>query len=220
MRTPVQWGLAAALVLLWLAMLLGGGGPVDRSVLLGLYSGEREALAAAAAGFTYAGNGTSLVAVTLVAAAWLALRTRPGAALLLLFATLSGRSLVVLQKWWFARLRPEENLRLVDVTSMSFPSGHAANSTMVFVALALLLPRERGRKRAFWGAVLLTFLIGLSRPMLGVHWPSDVVAGWCFGALWLWLCWTLGAPRIDRSRAFTSRSTDSEDRISSSLENP
>lgn len=220
MRNPLHLSLAAALAALWLAMLVGGGGPVDRAVLLGVYSADLPALAATAVGFTYAGNGNSLIAITIAAAAWLLYQGRAKAALLLLFATLTGRILVVLQKLWFARLRPEENLRLVEVSSLSFPSGHAANSAMVFVALALLLPPDRRRKQAVWGAAALALLIGLSRPMLGVHWPSDVVAGWAFGALWLWLCWTVGAPLVDRKPLFTTRSSDSEEDISSKSENP
>ena len=191
MDARLHWMLAAALGAVWLAMLLAGAGPVDRSLLLGVYSGQREGLALVAAGFTYLGNGTSLVAITLAAAAWFAWRGRLPAALLLLAATFTGRLLVVLQKLWFARLRPEEHLRLVEVSYLSFPSGHAANSTMVFGALALLLASPGHRRVALTAALTLALLIGLSRPMLGVHWPSDVVGGWAFGGLWLLLCWAV-----------------------------
>jgi undecaprenyl-diphosphatase len=178
----------AALALLWLAMLLLGAGPVDRMLLLDLYAADRPWFALAAMGFTYLGNGTTLVAITLAASIWLMFRRRFGAALLLLIATATGRALVVLEKIYFARLRPEENLRLVEVNYLSFPSGHAGNSMMVFLGIALLVPEDPAhRRRAVAAALLLTFLIGLSRPMLGVHWPSDVVGGWAFGALWLLL---------------------------------
>jgi undecaprenyl-diphosphatase len=74
---------------------------------------------------------------------------------------------------------------LAEVHYQSFPSGHAANSMIVYLALALLaFDDPRHRRWAVAGALLLSFLIGLSRPMLGVHWPSDVVAGWAFGLLW------------------------------------
>ena len=185
MRIGTQWTIAAALAALWLAMLLGGGGPVDRGLLFALHSGEQPGIALAAAVFTFIGNGTSLIPITLAAAAWIAYRHKPAPALVLLASTLTGRMLVVLQKLWFARLRPDEELRLVDVHYLSFPSGHAANSAMVFVAIALLLPAPRHRAVALWAAALLSLLVGLSRPMLGVHWPSDVVAGWAFGILWL-----------------------------------
>ena len=175
-----------ALALMFLAMLLLGAGGVDRSVLMALYAGDEPWLALAAMGFTYLGNWWTVVAVTLAASAWLAWRGRRWEALLLLIVTFSGRALVILAKHWFARVRPEEHLRLVEVHYQSFPSGHSANSMIVYLGLALLAVDHPERRRwAIAAALLLTFLIGLSRPMLGVHWPSDVVAGWSFGALWL-----------------------------------
>ncbi len=113
--------------------------------------------------------------------------------MLLLIASFSGRALVILEKAYFARLRPEEHLRLVEVHYQSFPSGHSANSMIVFLGLALLgFDDSAHRHRAVAAALLLTFLIGLSRPMLGVHWPSDVIGGWSFGALWLLLICAIG----------------------------
>jgi undecaprenyl-diphosphatase len=174
--------------LLWLAMLLLGGGGADRTLLLELYAVEHPWLVIAAMGLTFLGNGTTLVAITLAAAIWLMVRRRFQAALLLLVATGTGRILVIVEKIYLARLRPDENLRLVEVNDLSFPSGHAGNSMMVFLCLALLLPAGPGRRRtAVAAALLLTFLVGLSRPMLGVHWPSDVVGGWAFGAMWVLL---------------------------------
>ena len=177
-----------ALAGLWLAMLLLGAGEGDRSVLLALYAGDEPWLALVALGFTYLGNWSTVVVVTILAAGWLLYRGKRRGALVLLVASFSGRLLVVLEKAWFARLRPEENLRLAEVHYLSFPSGHAANSMIVYLAIALLaFDDPKHRRWAVAAALLLTFLIGLSRPILGVHWPSDVVAGWAFGALWLML---------------------------------
>ncbi|HUE78852.1 MAG TPA: phosphatase PAP2 family protein [Sphingomicrobium sp.] len=195
--TRERWWLTlSALAGLWLAMLLLGAGEADRVVLLTLYAGDEPWLALAALGFTYLGNWPTLVTVTLLGAAWLAYRDKRRDALLLLIASFSGRALVVLQKAWLARLRPEENLRLVEVHYQSFPSGHAANSMIVYLTIALLAFDDPvHRRRAAVAALLLSFLIGLSRPMLGVHWPSDVVAGWSFGLFWtlliLGLSWRL-----------------------------
>lgn len=175
----------AALAALWLAMLLLGTGSEDRAVLLALYAGDEPWLALAALGFTYLGNWPTVVVVTLLGAVWLLYRGKRRAALVLLVASFSGRLLVILEKAYFARLRPEENLRLAEVHYQSFPSGHAANSMIVYLAIALLaFDDPKHRRRAAAGAVLLSVLIGLSRPMLGVHWPSDVVAGWAFGLFW------------------------------------
>ncbi len=185
--------LAAGFAAVWLAMLSLGAGPTDQAILLRLYAGDQQWLALAALGFTYLGNWPTVIVVTLLGAIWLLYRGRRRAALLLLVASFSGRVLVILEKAYFARLRPEENLRLAEVHYQSFPSGHAANSMIVYLGLALLaFGHPDHRRRAIAGALLLTFLIGLSRPMLGVHWPSDVVAGWSFGALWLLLVLAIG----------------------------
>jgi undecaprenyl-diphosphatase len=178
----------AALAVLWLAMLLLGAGDADREVLMVLYAGDEPWLALIAMGFTYLGNWPTVVVVTILGAGWLLYRGKRRAALVLLIASFSGRLLVILEKAYFARLRPEEHLRLAEVHYQSFPSGHAANSMIVYLSLALLVfddPKQR--QWAVAGALLLSFLIGFSRPMLGVHWPSDVVAGWAFGLFWTML---------------------------------
>ena len=178
-------GALAALAALWLAMLLLGAGDGDREVLMALHAGDEPWLALAAMGFTYLGNWPTLVVVTILGAGWLAYRGKRRAALVLLIASFSGRLLVILEKAYFARLRPEEHLRLAEVHYQSFPSGHSANSMIVYLGLALLaFDNPQHRLWAVAGAVLLSVLIGFSRPMLGVHWPSDVVAGWSFGLFW------------------------------------
>ena len=182
----------AALAGLWLAMLLLGAGEVDRSLLLAFYAGDEPWLALAALGFTYLGNWPTVVVATLLGALWLLYRGDRRGALLLLIASFTGRLLVILEKAYFARLRPEENLRLAEVHYQSFPSGHSANSMIVYLGIALLAFHNPAHRRwAVPAAVLLSLLIGVSRPMLGVHWPSDVVAGWSFGAFWLLLVLTI-----------------------------
>ena len=174
-----------ALAALWLAMLLLGAGDVDRDVLLALYAGDEPWLALAAMGLTYLGNWPTVVVATILGAAWLAYRGKRRAALVLLVASFSGRLLVILEKAYFARLRPEEHLRMVEVHYRSFPSGHASNSMIAYLAIALLAFDDPAHRRwAVAAALLLSLLIGLSRPMLGVHWPSDVIAGWAFGLFW------------------------------------
>ena len=184
--------LAGILVLLWLAMLLLGAGAVDRDILYALYTRDEPLLQQAALGITQLGNWWTVVGVTLAGAMFLFWRGKRWDALTLLIATFTGRGLVILQKDYFARLRPEENLRLVEVSYQSFPSGHAANSTIAYVGLALLLFVDPERRRvAVIAAMILALMIGISRPMLGVHWPSDVVAGWAFGLLWLALVFAI-----------------------------
>ncbi len=192
-RTWSPWTSALALAALWLAMLLLGTGSVDQAVLLNLNAGEQPWLALAAKGFTYLGNWPTVVIATLLGAGWLLYRGKRRSSLLLLIASFTGRGLVILAKAYFARMRPDEHLRLAEVHYQSFPSGHSANSMIVYLGIALLaVEHPEHRRWAIAAALLLTLLIGLSRPMHGVHWPSDVIAGWSFGAFWLLLVIAVG----------------------------
>jgi membrane-associated phospholipid phosphatase len=85
------------------------------------------------------------------------------------------------------RSRPPVPLHLVPESNASFPSGHATESTALFVTLALVvavfvLRRPIARATTVLGAGVLSFVVGASRLVLGVHWPSDVLAGWVMGA--------------------------------------
>jgi undecaprenyl-diphosphatase len=101
-----------------------------------------------------------------------------------------GRLLTEAQKYWIARARPDLEPHLVVVKTTSFPSGHATSSMIFYLSLALMLTvhhHARRRLVAASTAIALSVLVGLSRVMLGVHWPSDVVGGWAFGLLWVLL---------------------------------
>lgn len=174
------------LALTILVMLLFGGMELDRGLLFAFYAGDQPSLARAALIVTELGGWRVLIPATLTGAALLLWRRDWRGVLLLVGITLSGRIAVGFAKDWIGRVRPDANDHLVAVQSYSFPSGHAANSAVVWLALALLLPRtENGRAWAVWGAVVLILAIGASRVMLGVHWPSDVIAGWAFGLFWI-----------------------------------
>lgn len=167
-------------------MLLWGGGTVDRSIYEALYAGNRPMLLELARIFTALGEPTVLIAASIASALWLwyAGRARLGLALLLI--AMIGRGLSEVQKYWVARARPDLEPHLVVVKTNSFPSGHAASSMIFYLALALALTAHlRWHRQAAIGALLLSFLIGISRVMLGVHWPSDVIGGWSFGLLWV-----------------------------------
>ena len=144
---------------------------------------------------TALGSTTVLTLVVTITACFLALQRRLRSALLVVAATTLGASAVTLVKALIARSRPDLVDRLMEETSHSFPSGHAANSAIVYLTLAtLLFPLVRSwRMRGFvlGVAMLLVGLIGISRIYLGVHWPSDVLAGWAFGSCWALLWWGL-----------------------------
>jgi undecaprenyl-diphosphatase len=105
-----------------------------------------------------------------------------------LAACLSGAALSSLLKHFFARPRPDLVPHGAYVLTPSCPSGHALLSALVYLSVAALVARQLQRRRlrlhAMAVAVLLTLLIGISRVYLGVHWPSDVLAGWAVGAAW------------------------------------
>ena len=178
-------GGVTALAALWLATMLTGTGALDHRLLHALYAMDRPALRGAVIAVTNLGEPWVLVALTLAGVAGLLVSRRSRPALLLLAITLVGRGLVELQKLGIGRLRPEDQVHLVPVKSLSFPSGHAANSMIVFLSLALVVPGPRWKRLAVPLALAVTAAVGLTRPMLGVHWPSDVIGGWAFGAAWV-----------------------------------
>lgn len=215
-----------ALAIAFAVMLLFGGTEFDRGLLMLLYAGERPDLALYARWVTELGGAWVLIPVTAAGALWLGLRRRWGALVLLLVLTGTGRLIVELTKDWAARVRPDAHEHLVPVQSLAFPSGHAANATTVWLALAfLVVPAGRARAIAVWAAVFIALAVGASRVMLGVHWPTDVIGGWAFGLFWTLLLLRLSGHRLDegtpaparafppqRSETMTDRSDRGQDR--------
>ena len=187
----LQWrfaGVIVALAAVWLAMLLGGAGPVDRGVYEAMYAGHRPALMVIAWGFTVLGEPTLLIGGGVVIALWLWHARRPRLGVVILLVMIAGRILSEAQKYWIARVRPDIEPHLVVVKTSSFPSGHAASSMIFYLSLALVLSAHSPRRFAVAAAaIVLSLLVGASRVMLGVHWPSDVIGGWAFGLLWVLL---------------------------------
>jgi membrane-associated phospholipid phosphatase len=130
---------------------------------------------------------------------------------LVLGGTISGSVAVGIAKALIGRARPALTDHLVQVTSASFPSGHAANSAIIYLTIASLIVQiveeRRARTYILIVAALLVTAIGVSRVYLGVHWPSDVIAGWSFGTLWALAWWSLGAWARLRRAGVTFRAT-------------
>lgn len=178
----------------------GDAASFDRSLLLALRTptdvsvpiGPRW-LAETARDLTALGGGAVLTLITLAVEGYLLLLRKRRAALFLAAAVLGAVLLSILLKDVFARPRPEVVPHLVRVFSASFPSGHSMLSAAVYLTLGAMLTRLQSSLliKAYiqlW-ALVLASLVGLSRVYLGVHWPTDVLAGWAAGAAWAALCW-------------------------------
>ncbi|WP_417580625.1 phosphatase PAP2 family protein [Pelagibacterium sp.] len=136
---------------------------------------------------TALGSFSILTLVVSIVVIYLLLTRRAGAALLVAGAVISGALLSDLLKEVFDRPRPEFSA-VAGELSASFPSGHSMISAVTYLTLGALLARLtdlRREKVFFFGvAIVLTALVGMSRVLLGVHYPSDVIAGWALGAAW------------------------------------
>ncbi len=137
-------------------------------------------------------GGTLIMTMMMFAAvaALLFLRMRWEAVLLVL-SVVSGTLTETMMKLLFGRARPEIVPHLTEAGGMSFPSGHSFNSAMIYVAIALafatISAREAVRITIIGAALVLSAMIATSRVWLGVHFPSDVVAGWLGGVGWAFL---------------------------------
>ena len=175
----------------------------DTHIILGLRQwGGPSWLRAAAINITALGSGTVLTIMVVIVAGLLAVERLWLTAGATIAASLSGGWAVDLIKLEVARPRPDIVPHLVEVSHMSFPSGHAASSAVVYLTIAGLAsqvtPNRVARRYMLVVAILLVGAIGCSRVYLGVHWPSDVLAGWSFGTLWA-LGWWLATARARTS---------------------
>jgi undecaprenyl-diphosphatase len=144
---------------------------------------------------TSLGSFTVVALMTLVSVGYLLIDGKRAAAMFVVVAVTGGVALSEGMKHLFARPRPELVAHLVEVQTASFPSGHAMLSAVTYLTLGALLARIQSRNRlkayVVSVAILLTLMVGASRIYLGVHWPTDVLAGWCAGAAWAMACWLL-----------------------------
>jgi undecaprenyl-diphosphatase len=144
---------------------------------------------------TSLGSPVILGLVVLAVVGFLLLQTRYRTALFVLLTSTSGWLVNYTLKNAFERTRPSAVPHLRDVASPSFPSGHALTSAVVYLTLgAVLMHVSKGRLTKIYcltTAMLLTLLAGVSRVCLGVHYPTDVIAGWIVGLFWASLCWAV-----------------------------
>lgn len=164
---------------------------------------------------TALGTGTVVMMVVAVAALFLVLTRHKYSAILLLASTFGGIVLNGVLKLGFNRPRPSLFVPAVHTVSSSFPSGHAMSAAIVYSTVAYLAARLHRRKWAGWlvmtAALVLITLISFSRMYLGVHYPSDVIAGVAVGLAWAGFCmatleaiqkfWLRRDPRIPREES-------------------
>ncbi len=195
-------GLLAAFLILTGEVLEGDTLVFDRTVLLALRSAADPNQPAGpwwvermARDLTALGSVTVLSLASLAALGGFALMRRWAAAALLLLSAGGGLAVSSILKHLIGRARPDLVPHGDVVLTASFPSGHAMLSAVVGLTLGALLAQSVGDRRLklyiMAVAVLLSLMIGASRVYLGVHWPTDVLAGWSVGAAWAAACWML-----------------------------
>jgi undecaprenyl-diphosphatase len=184
------------------AVLDGETEAIDRALLLALRSSTDPAnplgphwLVEMVRDITALGGVAVLTLLTFLVAAFMALRRLWHATWLLLAAVGSGILVSTVLKIAFERPRPDLVPHGSLVSTASFPSGHSMMAAVVYLTLGALLARVEPDRRVkvfvLATAVLLTLLVGVSRVYLGVHWPTDVLAGWTVGAGWALLFWLI-----------------------------
>lgn len=210
-QTPRRWSrhlplwplfLLLAVAAIGHALTRDGPASFDAPLLLWFRQGADTATLAGPAwalafwqGLTWLGDTLPRIVVgigTVIGLLWL---RRWHGALLLAGVLLSGLGLSTAFKQWVGRPRPQLVAHLDHVTSLSFPSGHALNSTLFYLAVALMLAPLLRARAARWVAYAvamgLSLATGVSRVALGVHYPTDVIAGWVIAGAWVWLWFTL-----------------------------
>jgi len=171
----------------------------DRKLLLAMRRPDNLALRGplalqeAARDITGLGGVTVLGLLTFAVSGNMLLNGRRRMAVFVVGCIAGGLVLSTTLKIAFNRPRPELVPHEMRVSTSSFPSGHSMMSALTYLTLGALLARSQERKRvkafSILTAAALTFMVGISRVYLGVHWPTDVVAGWTAGASWALLCW-------------------------------
>jgi undecaprenyl-diphosphatase len=186
MTRPLYLGgsLVALSAILGLLVTAGFGGAIDRTIATacGMRAGETpQAVINFWQAISWIGGGTQryIIVALLALFLWLRHHWRLGAVLAgaSLLSSLASDGL----KLAFARARPDLVPHLDHASSFAFPSGHATSAAVVYLLFAFIVPSQR---RGLWLSIgiVLTILTGISRIMLGVHWPSDVLGGWLLGA--------------------------------------
>jgi undecaprenyl-diphosphatase len=183
--------LAALTLIIGFAVSMGVGKAFDRDLLatVALRKGHNSsALISLFQWITWLSNSAQRTMMVVLTAAWLMWKARRRAALIIMVVPILAGVTNSLLKEAFARARPDIVPHLDNIGNLAYPSGHASNAMAFFLLAALMLATKRAW---LWrsAAVALALLIGFSRLALGVHWPSDVLGGWLWGAAFALMGW-------------------------------
>lgn len=223
-EASVLWAFGGIAAGIWLFAMIAGGvkegetRSFDRQVLLSMRRPDLSlkgspSFQEAARDVTALGGVVLLTFITAATAGFLALEGKQHMALFLCASIITGTLASTILKDLFHRPRPDIVPHAVYASSGSFPSGHSMLSAITYLTLGALLARSQQRRalKVYFLAlaVLLTLLVGVSRVYLGVHWPTDVLAGWTAGAVWALLCWLVALKlqdthSLEREAEYTS----------------
>ncbi|WP_417387015.1 phosphatase PAP2 family protein [Gimesia sp.] len=160
------------------------------------------------------GGVAALVFFTVIVSGYLWIEKKPRVIALLSAAALGGLLVSSLLKHFISRPRPDVVPHLSEVYTSSFPSGHSMLSAVIYLTLGALLasviPRTVLKVYVISVAILLTILVGLSRIYLGVHYPTDVIAGWIAGLSWALFCWSIARWLQNRNQIEDDETTREE----------
>ncbi|OKH52565.1 phosphatase PAP2 family protein [Calothrix sp. HK-06] len=165
----------------------------DKSILLWIRSYANPSLDNLMLFITQLGNSSVVVilaGITILTLLWRRYRLE---AMIFVLTCLGAFILNTGLKLFFSKVRPQLWKQLIVETSYSFPSGHALGSMVLYGFIAYLLANRYSKysKIIYFIAIILIGAIGLSRLYLGVHWPTDIIAGYGVGFLWLTICITM-----------------------------
>jgi membrane-associated phospholipid phosphatase len=163
---------------------------LDRSLLLWIHQFANPQLDGVMLFITALGDPCVVITVFISTIAWLGMKRRYTDGIRFIIVSVGGASINYVMKLFFPKPRPELWPRLISETSFSFPSGHAVGSMVVYGFIAYILARELPSYQRYIYAVasVLIIAIGFSRLYLGVHYPTDIIAGYGVGILWLITC--------------------------------
>jgi undecaprenyl-diphosphatase len=147
--------------------------------------------------FTALGSVGVLAMITLMVSGYLFVISKPRAGFAVFAAVSGGQLLSSVVKLLIDRDRPDLVPHGAQVFTASFPSGHSMMAAVVYLTLAVMIirlsPYWVAKVYILGCAVAITMIVGISRVYLGVHWPTDVLAGWTVGSIWAVFCWLVTA---------------------------